>query len=400
MNNSAKLRYGTPEEAGMLPDRIERVKQLAAGWVNEGHTPSLVILATRKGIIFLQEAYGRLRPQEDSPPLQTDSVFPIASLTKPVTATAAMILVENGLLGLNRPLVDYIPEICGEGTEEVLVHHLLTHTSGYNEEALLAFWMENLGKWPKPPPCPETQHHLIHEVLHRRYPAPLWKAPGVEMSYCNHNYLLLGELVRRVCCCSLADFAAERIFQPLGMIDTYYIVPESLEARIVKRPADAPGAQRLSRFNEGMNSRQIQETPYGDGGMFSTAMDMAVFGQMFLNGGRYGDKRVLSRPTVSEMTRNQIPGIGVYWFGTFMPEASWGYGWIVASDTKWKYWGGSLHSPKMFGHGGSGGAALIVDPVQEIVLVYFSVVLEVTPRLEQKGDFDLFENSIYASINE
>jgi CubicO group peptidase (beta-lactamase class C family) len=134
--------------------------------------------------------------------------------------------------------------------------------------------------------------------------------------------------------------------------------------------------------------------------MFSTALDMVVFGQMFLNGGGYGDKRVLSRPTVSEMTRNQIPGIGVNWFGTYRPEASWGYGWIVASNTKWKYALGSLHSPKLFGHGGSGGVGLLIDPVHEIVLVYFSVVLEVTPRLEQKADYDLFENAIYASINE
>ena len=100
-----------------------------------------------------------------------------------------------------------------------------------------------------------------------------------------------------------------------------------------------PGAQRDSRFNEGLNSRQFQETPYGYGGLFSTAMDMAVFGQMFLNGGRYGDKRILSRPTVSEMTRNQIPGIGLDWFGTYIPEASWGYGWGVASNMKWKYFG-------------------------------------------------------------
>ena len=65
-----------------------------------------------------------------------------------------MILVEDGLLGLNRPVIDYIPEICAEGTEEILVHHLLTHTSGYNDETLLRFWMENRGKWPELPPCP------------------------------------------------------------------------------------------------------------------------------------------------------------------------------------------------------------------------------------------------------
>jgi serine-type D-Ala-D-Ala carboxypeptidase len=400
MNDAAKLRHGTPEEAGMLPDRIERVKQLAAGWVAEGQTPSLVVLAARKGIIFLHEAYGRLRPEEHSPPLRTNSIFPIASLTKPVTATAAMILVEDGLLGLNRPIVDYIPEICGEGTEEILVHHLLTHTSGYNEMTLLSFMIERRGKWPKFPPCPEHQHPLIHELLCRQYPAPLIKAPGAEMSYCNHNYLLLGEIIRRVSCSSLADFAAERIFQPLGMSDTYYIVPESLDDRIVKRPANLPGAQRESRFNEGLNSRQFQETPYGYGGLFSTTMDMAVFGQMFLNGGGYGDKRVLSRPTVSEMTRNQIPGVGADFFGTYIPEASWGYGWGVASNIKWKYFGGSIGSQKGFGHPGAGGVSLAIDLFHQILLAYFSVVLEVTPRLEQKTNFDLFLNIINSSINE
>jgi CubicO group peptidase (beta-lactamase class C family) len=89
-----KLRHGTPEEAEMLPDRIERVKRLAEGWVAEGHTPSLVVLAARRGVICLHEAFGALTPAEDSPPLQKDSIFPISSITKPITATAIMILVE------------------------------------------------------------------------------------------------------------------------------------------------------------------------------------------------------------------------------------------------------------------------------------------------------------------
>jgi CubicO group peptidase (beta-lactamase class C family) len=400
MNNSPTLRYGTPEEAGMLPKRIERVKQLAAGWVAEGHTPSLVILAARKGIIFLHEAYGRLRPDENSPPLRTDSIFPISSNTKPVTATAIMILVEDGLLGLNRPVVDYIPEIRGEGTEEILVHHLLTHTSGYNDEALLAFMIERRGKWPEFPPCPENQHPLIHELLNRQYTAPLWKAPGTFMSYCNHNYFLLGEIVRRVSKCSLSDFAAERIFKPLGMIDTFYTIPESLDVRIVKRPTGAFGGQRISRFNEGLNSRQLQETPYGEAGIFSTAKDMAVFGQMFLNEGRYGDKRVISRPTVSEMTRNQNPGIGGDFFGTYFPDASWGYGWGIACDRTWKYNIGSLHSRKSFGHIGAGGTRFLIDPGQQLVLIYFSVVKEITLLNEQKTNSDLYENSMHAAIDE
>ncbi len=134
--------------------------------------------------------------------------------------------------------------------------------------------------------------------------------------------------------------------------------------------------------------------------MFSTAMDMAIFGQMFLNGGRYGDQRILSRLAVLEMTRNQIPGIGTNWWGIFVPEASWGYGWSVAGDIKWRYFLGSLRSPKTFVHTGAGGTRLFADPVNEILLVYFSVVLEVTPLEEKKNNADLFENAIYASIKE
>jgi CubicO group peptidase (beta-lactamase class C family) len=311
-----------------------------------------------------------------------------------------MILVEDGLLGLNRPVVDYIPEICGEGTEDILVHHLLTHTSGYNEEELLKYMIKRRGKWPEFPPYDETQHPLIHEFLHRLYPASLWKSPGVEMSYCNHNYRLLGEIVRRVSGCSLADFSAGRMFDPLGMPDTYYILPESQRSRIIKRSPEAPLAQRESRFMEGIDSVQMQETPYAWAGVFSTVIDMAIFGQMFLNEGRYGDTRILSRPTVSEMTRNQIPGIGTEFQGTWVPEASYGFGWMVHGTTKWKYYEGSLHSLGSFCHPGGSGTCLWVDPYHEIVCVYFSVALEFTEKLELKYNFDLFQNAVTASINE
>lgn len=410
MNDSTTLHYATPEEAGMIPDRIEKVKQLAAGWVASGQTPSLVVLAARKGKIFLHEAYGVLRPEKNPPLLRLDSFFPLGSLTKPITATAAMILVEDGLLGLNRPVFEYIPEICGKGAKSILVHHLLTHTSGYNDEVLAPFVEEEKGN--QIPPCPENQHPLMHELLYRLFPAPVSKHPGIENAYCSYNYELLGEIVRRVSGRSLADFAAKRIFQPLGMNDTYFVVPESLDDKIVKRPADAPYASLshqsqspyfgpFGRFNGGLNSRQLQEVPFASGGAFSTAMDMAVFGQMFLNGGQYGHHLILSDLTVSEMTRNQIPGIGVNFFGTFIPGiASWGYGWIVAGNSKWGYFLGSMHSAKTFLHTGVGGTLLFVDPVNEILLIYFSVVLEMTPQFEAKTNNDLFENAIYASIKD
>ena len=220
------------------------------------------------------------------------------------------------------------------------------------------------------------------------------------MSYSNHNYLLLGEIVRRVSDQSLADFAKERIFNPLGMVDTNYIVPESLDPRIVKRPPGAADVGQVSHFYKGLDSRQMRETPYGDAGVWSTVMDMAIFGQMFLSNGRHGDARVLSRPAVSEMIRNQIPGIDAYFFGNLRPEASCGFSWLVHGNGKWRYFDGSLHSQQSFSHGGNGGVILWMDPMYEIVSVYFSVLLEISPRFDPKTPFDLFQNAVTAAVDD
>src|SRR5438128_8658029 len=126
MNKTMKLRPGTPEEAGMSAQRVRHVAALAEGWVAEGVTPALVVLVARRGVIVLHEAFGRLTPDPDSPPLQRDSIYPLTSITKPITATAAMILMEEGLLGLSRPVSEYIPEFTGEGKDAVMVHHLVT----------------------------------------------------------------------------------------------------------------------------------------------------------------------------------------------------------------------------------------------------------------------------------
>src|SRR5437879_3821567 len=95
-----QLRYGEPAEAGMDARQVRRIRDLARSWVEQEITPSLVVLAARRGVIVLHEAFGRLRPEPDSPPLARDSIFPLASLTKPITATAIMCLVEDGLVGL------------------------------------------------------------------------------------------------------------------------------------------------------------------------------------------------------------------------------------------------------------------------------------------------------------
>jgi CubicO group peptidase (beta-lactamase class C family) len=396
-----RLRPGKPEEAGMSPRRLEGIVDEAEKWIAQGLTQALVLLVARRGVVVLHEAFGRLIPDADGPPVQRDTIYPVRSLTKPITATAVMALVEDGLLGLQRPLSEYIPEFAGEGKDAVMVHHLLTHTSGLSDEVVVAHRTQKKPRVSIPAPEP-TQHPRINEVLWLGYDVPLWKAPGQEMSYSNFGYTLLGEVVRRVSGRSLADFARDRIFGPLGMEDTFYIVPDSVRARIVRRSMDAPGAVGAAVGGvvfPGLGSREDQDLPHAAWGVYSTVMDLAIFGQMFLNGGCYGDVRILSPAAVAEMTRNQIPGISSRIPGEFFPEASWGLGWSIHGNKKALRYA-SLHSPQAYYHHGAFGVQFWVDPVYEIVGLYFSVALERIDDLRTREYHDLFMNAATAAVED
>jgi CubicO group peptidase (beta-lactamase class C family) len=398
------LRAGSPEEAGMLPERVRYARDLCARWVKEGHTPTLGICVARRGVIVLNEAFGVLGPGPDSPALDLRALFPVMSVTKPITATLVMQLVEDGLLGLNRPAKDYLPELSGEGTDEILVHHLLTHTTGYpwhTDPPFVEHMAKKLEAGFEPPPCPEGQNPLMHGWLSVFWDAPRVAGVGEVMVYSTHNYELLGEIVRRLSGRGLEELARERIFDPLGMRDSYYVVPESESHRVVQRTSGLPLADPdppVVPF--GIGSREMQELPSAGHGSFSTPRDMAVFGQMFLNGGRYGDARILSSASVAAMTRDQIPGIGARFFDKVMPHGSWGYGWAVASPSKWKYFDGSLLPLGTLGHPGAGGSNLWIDRERELVGAYFEVCTHVTENWEFLWNNDLFQNAITSAVED
>jgi CubicO group peptidase (beta-lactamase class C family) len=383
-------RIGTPEQAGVSSLQVDKIIDRVGGWVAAGVHPALVVLAARRGVIFLHEAFGRLGPGEDLPPLLKDAVFPIASITKPITATAAMLLVEEGLLGLNRPVRDYIPEFQGEWKDEVLVWHLMTHTSGIADDEVVFGSINEKVQAGIELSAPEgTEDPRVHRALHYGFDVPLARKPGTLMVYSSYGFYLLGEIIRRLSGKSLAALANDRIFAPLGMMDTSYALPKKLTSRAITRPDDAPFAV----FNKIEQRNSVSPA----GGVWSTAMDMAIFGQMYLNKGSYGDQRILSPASIAAMTRNQIPGISGQFFDEFFDEASWGLGWGVNLQTKDE----PLLSPSAILHGGAGGVHFWVDPEFEIVGVYFSVL--VTP---QNGDpsseplmyADLFMNMVTTAI--
>lgn len=381
-----KLHEGTPKEAGASPERVQHVINLAQQWVADGKTPALVMLVARRGTIFLSEAFGKLHPGDDAPPLSLDSIYPLASISKPLTATALMCLVEDGRVGLNRPVCEYIPEIIGELQDEkkkITVRHLLSHTSGLRDEDAYALAEMRQGRIELPP-CPDNQHPAIHEWLHLRYGLPLRAKPGTTMEYFNQGFTLAGEIVRRVSGQSFAAFCQERIFEPLGMADTYFTVPPEIRPRIMRRPDGTPF--------DWWNGEENDEWPGPAGGAYSTAPDMARFGQMFLNG---GEQAVLSPATVALMTRGQ--------FGLCMqtpydeenfPNCPYGLGWFIFGEDTSKE-AAALWSLKTFGHTGSGGVMLWIDPVYEVVGTFFFAQMkhEVWPG-------DLFANAVMAALVE
>ncbi len=387
------LRAGSAKDAGLDPKRIELVRRRAGEWVASGKHQCIVLLVARHGVVCLHEAWGKLTPKPDSPPAQPDSIFWVASNSKPVTATAVMMLAEDGLLSLNRPAVYYVPELCGDGIGDVTVRHLLTHTCGFEydeSERLIAARLQASAR--------DAEHRSFTErYLEAGYALAPSQKPGSVMSYFNYNYALLADVVRRVTGEPFWEFARQRIFEPLGMHDSWYRYDDRFADRLAR--LDPAHPYDVGLVVDAAFERRIFDSFSGAWGLKSTASDYAKFVQMLLNGGRYGDTRLLHPRTVTEMTRNQIPGIGTDFFGEWHPEASWGLGVRVGGDDRWRWSEGSLPPPGSFSHGGAAGTQWWADPAHDLLGVYFSVCLDIDyERREMHMNFDLMQDMVTAAI--
>jgi len=393
------LRSGQPEEAGMSSARLRRLAAVVRRWVDGAQGRPLVVLVARRGIIVWHEAFGRMPVAAGGDPTPLDAVFELMSVTKPLTATALMTLVDDGRVGLNRPVDSYIPEFAGEGKHGVRVRDLLTHTSGLRDPTVQTFAREH-SREIQQPPVPDNAHPVWWAALNSGLAAPLATPPGVEMAYCGFNFTLAAEIVRRVSGMPLDRFATERIFRPLGMRDSSYCLVDIPPTRRVgfQLPADyVPDASDVARETERYWA--------GSWGALSSARDLAIFAQMFLDGGEYRDERVHSSAAVRAMVRNQTRGIPAVFFDQHFPESSWGLGWGI--EAAGPGWNGALCSPTTFGHIGNGGTHLWADPARELVVAFLSS----TPIFATDADIttanwardwrnDLFADAVEASIEE
>jgi len=401
------LRIGKPEDVNMQAQRVSLMKKRVQSWVDGEMHSALVVMVARRGKIVVQEAFGHLSAEPDSPLVQLDTIFPIASQSKIITATAIMVLVEEARLGLHRQVAEYIPEFTGPGKEMVMIHHLLTHTSGL-VDSVIDLHMIKKTQTSDLSQLVDNETTIIDTYLAFGYDAPLTCPPGQRQYYSFYGFELLGEIIKRVSGNPLADFAHERIFSPLGMSDSWYIVPETVLDRIVTRPVEAPLAYPDSPTYEwvpammqpliGTELPLLRQLPWAVGGVYSTAPDMLRFGQMLLNQGHFEGQRILSPASVGVMTRNQIPGIGSWWGEVQLtPEASYGYALSIAGDTHFLI-NPSLISPTTYGHTGGGGTCITIDPERELVILYYSVELAKDPLGVHLWNNDLFVNGIISAV--
>ncbi|MFD2611589.1 serine hydrolase domain-containing protein [Paenibacillus gansuensis] len=371
----ATLRYGTAGEAGFNEMQLQKARKLVAGWAEQNEQDYATWMVAHKGIIIADE----------SVKIPNQRIFPVASISKVVTATAAMFLADDGLLSLTRRVSEYIPEFIGDGKHEVMVYHLMTHSSGLEDNSIYENMKQNQGKVDLAD-CPDNQHPRLFERLQSGYGAPLQSKPGTRMSYCGFGFELLSEIIRRLSGQNLAAFAKARLFVPLGMEDSFYSVPDEAKSRLLQIPDGYEFA--------GLNSVERLAVPDAANGMYSTTADLLKFGQMFLNKGIYHDKRILSEATIRAMTRNQIPGISSYYGEEVFKEANWGLGWSLSGEKRDE--SGTLRSPQTFSHSGAGCSFLLVDPVNAIVISCFIPTKQYITHFDRK--FDYLSDVIIAGV--
>ena len=230
------------------------------------------------------------------------------------------------------------------------------------------------------------------------------------MQYCDFNYELLADLVRRVGGTPIERFAQERIFEPLGMTDSSYVLPREHRERKVRRGEGMPGSLDLGPFSPGCDSERWEGQPWGANGVHSSAREIAVFAQMLMDGGTYDGRRVLSGGSVQAMRRNQVPeGVPVRW-ERLGPDGKlvmiefmggYGYGLFPFLHDVTPYMNGGLASPSSFGHIGFGGSYFWADPERDLVGVYLSVVrrnLEDEPTADWRAD--IFVDAVTAAVED
>lgn len=342
------LRYGTPQEAGLLAEHVGRIDEDVAAGMEPSpkfpHYPGAVALAGRKGVIAHHEAYGyavkysdskpTLLPEDEWVPMRKDTIFDVASVSKLFASMAAVQLIERGQLELEARVATYIPRFAQNGKVDVTVRHLLTHTSGFIP------WISLYDLYDTP-----------EERIAAVYALGLEHPPGTTYAYSDFNLITIGKIVEELSSQSLDRFVARNLTEPLGMNDTGYNPPEKELDRIAAteyQPSTGRGMVRGTVHDE--NSYGLDGVA-GHAGVFSTAYDLAILAQTILNGGRYGKVRVLSSESVQDFLLTN--------YNAAYP----GHDHSLSLELYQHWYMDAMATPFTAGHTGFTGTCIVLNPL-------------------------------------
>lgn len=318
-----------------------QIRGVLADAVAEGQTPGGVVLIGRERDVLCHEAVGERMIDPEHLPMEPDTVFDLASVTKPVaTATAVMQLIERGRLALKDPVTHWYPSC----HSQITIWHLLTHSSG------LPAYKKYPSVWGEELPLSERRERVTQDICG----LPLEYETGHGFTYSCLGFILLTSIFQKVAEMTLDQWTATEIAGPLGLHDTCFNPPPELVARSAATERLATGTLRGVVHDE--NARYLGGIG-GNAGLFSTAADLARFARMLLNGGELDGVRILNTETVVAMTTPQLQ----------LPNMIRGFGWDIDTD----------YSPCLrgdfpiggFGHSGYTGTSLWFEPSLRLYII-------------------------------
>jgi CubicO group peptidase (beta-lactamase class C family) len=376
-----------PGKLGFDADRLERMTQAFQGYVDSGQLPGAVVLIARKDKVAYFRAFG-FRDREQKTAMTTDSIFRIASMTKPIVSVGAMMLVEEGKLDIAAPVSNYLPEFKdlqvrveqidpATGKKETVmqpqmrpmtVQDLLRHTAGL-------VYPPPIGNGPVPDAYRDAnvldRNTTLAEMVTKISKLPLANQPGEVWEY-SAAVDVLGRIIEVVSGMDLDRFIEERVTKPLGMSSTGFYVREADRDRLAQPQIDPAIGKRPPMFDATQKPKLFS----GGGGVVSTASDYLLFCEMLLHGDKPGTTRLLSQSTINLMTSNALkPGIGysaaqLQLFGDVGPTPAmgqgFGLGFAVRTETGQNPLPGSTGS---FYWTGSSGTTFFIDPKQQLIII-------------------------------
>lgn len=376
VQQKTSLSLSEPEKVGISSTGLIRIDSVMRRYVNENKLPGMITMIARKGNLVSFKEYGFMN---EGKPMRSDAIFRIASMTKPVTSVAIMILFDEGRLRLDDPVSKYIPEFkdlkvflykdingvhLEKQNKQITIKNLLTHTSGLGSGAENSY-IDSLYR------IANINEGTLQEEIQKLTHIPLKYQPGTRWQY-GLSTDVLGYIIERISGQPLDMFFKEHIFKPLNMIDTDYSVPEDKLSRVTAVYGISENGIKILNIPEINNASAPAKNIRGNGGLLSTAADYMIFSQMLLNKGEYKGTRILKRETVELITSNQLSDEIMPdddFLGKMMSGMGFGLGFAIMKDESQTNKMGSIGS---FWWSGAANTYFFIDPKEDLIMIFMT----------------------------